>query len=56
MDQHPIREFDAASLATTNPFHGDEDDAMTTGPSLPVIVVEFETRLWQAHRRKPSAF
>lgn len=40
MDQHPIREFDAATLATTNPFHGDEDDAMTTDSSLPVIVVE----------------
>ena len=42
LDQHPIREFDAATLATTNPFHGDEDYAMTTDTSLPVIVVELK--------------
>lgn len=41
-------------LATTNPFHGDEDDAMTTDPSLPVIVVEskpgFDKLIDENHR------
>lgn len=42
LDQYPVREFDAATLAATNPFHGDEDYAMTTDLAIPLVVVELK--------------
>lgn len=39
-DEFEMREYDVNVLAANNPFHGDEDYAMSTDISKPLIVAE----------------